>query len=336
MSLHHPVVQWLLPIPLLAALLWIAWRFFRTTWAELDAEARAWNADLAARGEVDRRPLAVLVIGLFVLAWHEYFGGHAFYGEVVRRWLLGLGPFQRGGAFPLATWDGWLGQAWWALTRVAGYLLPLALWPRLFPADRLRDLGLRVAGFREHAWIYALCVAVVVPAAVVASRQPDFGGYYPFYPDAGRSWLDLALWEAVYLAQFFALEVFFRGWWLRASRSLGASAIFFMTVPYAMIHYGKPWLEVHGAVVAGVVLGSLSARTRSVWAGFLVHSTIALLMDLLVLSRRGQLPLRLAPGSDATFVFEGWGLLLALAWGAAVAVVAVELRRRIRARSTRG
>jgi membrane protease YdiL (CAAX protease family) len=70
-----------------------------------------------------------------------------------------------------------------------------------------------------------------------------------------------------------------------------------MAVPYCMIHYGKPYLEAHGAIVAGVVLGSLAMRTRSIYSGFLVHITVALLMDLLALWKRGGLPTTLwAPG----------------------------------------
>ena len=52
-----------------------------------------------------------------------------------------------------------------------------------------------------------------------------------------------------------------------------------MMVPYVMIHFPKPYLEACGAIVAGVVLGSLSMKTGSIWAGFLIHSTVAILMD---------------------------------------------------------
>jgi len=42
--------------------------------------------------------------------------------------------------------------------------------------------------------------------------------------------------------------------------------------------------------VAGVVLGSLAMRTRSIYAGFLVHITVAVGMDFLSLYKRGVLP----------------------------------------------
>ena len=87
------------------------------------------------------------------------------------------------------------------------------------------------------------------------------------------------------MAQFFALEVFFRGFMLvPLRRTMGSGAIFAMCVPYVMIHYGKPYLESSGAFLAGVVLGSLSMRTRSIYLGFLLHCTVAVLMDALALS----------------------------------------------------
>src|SRR4029077_12628215 len=118
---------------------------------------------------------------------------------------------------------------------------------------------------------------------LLVSRQSDFIDYYPMYRLAGRSWLDFLLWEAVYLAQFFTRELFFRGFWLRAMRGFGAGAIWSMVVPYVMVHYGKPYLEVSAAIIAGVLLGSLAMRTRSIYAGFLVHATVAVLMDILAL-----------------------------------------------------
>jgi len=134
-------------------------------------------------------------------------------------------------------------------------------------------------------------LAVVVPAMLVVSSQPDFGNYYPFYKLASRSWFDFAIWESIYWLQFFSLELFFRGWILGALRkAMGAGAIFVMAVPYCMIHYGKPYLEANGAIVAGIVLGSLAMRTRSIYSGFLVHITVAFSMDFLALWRRGALP----------------------------------------------
>jgi membrane protease YdiL (CAAX protease family) len=286
--LGYQPIKALLPIPIILALVPLVWWFFIDTWRALDAE----RASVHDSSESDfRRPAACLVIVAVVLTIQEYYGGRSFYEVSVRPWLVELDA--RGHTWlKLAKYDEFYGYCWWVAARVFGYvLIPLPLWKLLFPKDSLLDMGLRVRGFFSHLWIYGLCLGVVVPAMLLVSSQPDFGNYYPFYKLCSRSWLDLLMWEFIYGLQFFALELFFRGWMLGAMRkTMGASAIFAMAVPYCMIHYGKPYLETHGAIVAGVVLGSLAMRTRSIYAGFLVHLTVAYLMDFLSLMRRGALP----------------------------------------------
>jgi membrane protease YdiL (CAAX protease family) len=325
--LRHPSVAWLVPVPLLVALAPLLWRVFRADWLELDRAAAGERAALAVAGKTELRPLVAPVLGLFVLALQEYFGKAGFFEAALRPALAAFERAHPGGAVDLGTWGGLYGQLWWGLLRVGGYLLPIAIWPFLFKGERRRDCGLRLAGLGRHLWIYALALVVMVPLLLLVRLQPDFGAYYPFYRGAGRSWADFLAWEAIYVAQFFALEAFFRGWWLHATRSLGAASILGMVVPYTMIHFGKPWLEVSGAIVAGVVLGSLSARTRSIWAGFLVHATVGLLMDVLSLEHRGELPARPWPGGEATLRFDGWGWLLGAAWLGAVALLAVDRAR---------
>jgi len=286
--LSYPPLKALLPIPILAALTPLVWWFFHQTWEELDREA---TLERARSPQIDYRPAACFLITAVVLTMQEYYGGRSFYDQVIRPSLesMNLGPIGRA---RLGRYDELFGYLWWSSSRIIGYVLvPLPLWKLLFPKDSLLDMGLRGRGFLKHVWIYGLCLAVVLPLLVVVAYQPDFGSYYPFYKQASRSWFDFAAWEAMYFLQFFALELFFRGWFLGALRhSLGSAAIFAMALPYCMIHYGKPYLEANGAIVAGVVLGSLSMRTRSIYAGFLVHITVALSMDWLSLFRRSALP----------------------------------------------
>ena len=286
--LGYPPIKALLPLPIIAALAPLVWLFFRDTWKELDAEAEKARVD----GGLDyRRPAACLIIVALVLTLQEYYGGRGFYDTWFRPWLAELEAHGHP-RINMAKYDEYYGYCWWVASRVTGYVvIPFPLWKLLFPEDSLLDMGLRGRGFTKHVWIYGLCLAVVGPAMLLVSSQPDFGTYYPFYHLASRSWFDFAMWEAIYWVQFLSLELFFRGWILGALRkAMGAGAIFVMAVPYCMIHYGKPYLEAHGAIVAGIVLGSLAMRTRSIYSGFLVHITVAFSMDFLSLWRRGALP----------------------------------------------
>jgi len=289
-------VKALLPIPILALIFPAIWWFFRGTWRELDREAAAYRSALASKGQFDTRPLACLVIVAVVLTLQQYYGGRIFYDTSIHPWLAEL---QGSGSrfLHLERFDELYGYGWWVAARLIGYvLIPFPVWKLLYPKDSLLDLGFRIKGFTSHLWIYGLCLAIVIPSMLLVAAQPDFGSYYPFYKQSSRSWTDLAAWEGMYFLQFLGLEMFFRGFMVGTlRRSMGAASIFAMAVPYCMIHFGKPYLEANGAIVAGVVLGSLAARTRSVYAGFLVHITVAFLMDFLALSHRGALPTHLWP-----------------------------------------
>jgi len=322
-----PAVKWALPIPLLVAVAPFIWWFFRGTWRELDAEGLAIRRDLAARNEIDYRPMIALTLVALILTFQDYYGRPDFYMRAIHGVVDRHVKAHPDSIFNPARWDELYMRGWWGLTRVFGYALPLLVWPRCFRRDHLADFGLRVRGFSAHAWIYALCVVVMVPVLLLVARQPDFADYYPMYKQAGRSWLDFVLWEVIYLAQFFGLELFFRGFWLRAMRSFGSGAIWSMVVPYVMIHYGKPYLEASAAIIAGVVLGSLAMRTRSIYAGFLVHATVAVLMDILALERRKILPMRLTPDSRTLIEFTHWTAVIWIAWALALAVLAVKVRR---------
>jgi membrane protease YdiL (CAAX protease family) len=61
---------------------------------------------------------------------------------------------------------------------------------------------------------------------------------------------------------------------------LGWAAIFAMVLPYNMLHYGKPMPEALAAIVGGIVLGTLSVKTRSIWLGVALHISVAITMDL--------------------------------------------------------
>jgi len=293
--LAYPPLKALLPIPILLAIAPALIWFFRDTWRQLDREATEYR--VAHVDHLDYRPAACLVITAVVLTVQEYYGGRQFFQTTLRPELQEL--FEGGWTWlSLDRYDELYAYGWWCLSRSAGYVaFPLICWKLLFPSDSLLDMGLRIRGFVSHLWIYGACLAIVVPVMLLVAQQPDFGSYYPFYKQSSRSIFDFLVWEAMYWVQFLSLELFFRGWMVGAlRRAFGSAAIFVMALPYCMIHYGKPYLEAHGAIVAGVVLGSLAMRTRSIYAGFLLHITVAVSMDLLSLYKRGAIPHNFWPG----------------------------------------
>lgn len=326
--LNSPLAKLAVSLVLLAALAPVVVLFFRKTWAELDSEALLLREQRGAKSPLDARLLLTFVLGALALLLINFYGSRDFYDGSVYP-LLQRWSDRHPGTLDFATYRDLYYRVFWGVSRYASYLLPLFVWPFVFKENPL-DLGLRFRGFREHAWIYLLCLVIVIPALVVVSYTPDFSRYYPMYPSAGRSWLDFWVWEAVYIGQFLTLEIFFRGFWLRGARILGTGAIFSMMVPYVMIHFPKPYLEACGAMVAGVVLGSLSMKTGSIWAGFLIHSTVAILMDLLALHQSGRMPMRVFPNSPLLHRFTHTTTILWSLWAISLVGLVLLLRRRRR------
>lgn len=277
-------VQWLGALK--QALLVDQWRKIQE---EVDSEARdkvAWKVPL------------VMCWGAVILTVLEYYGSYyAWLRSPVYKWITGnalsawLYTTQLFMAFSdwYAPFSGVSRHAFWSLSCSASYFLLPALVIFLTRGDRIRDYGLSLKNFRHHLWIYVLLFLIVLPAVIGVSYFRSFQGTYPFYRLAGRSMTDLSLWWIFYGIQFFCLEFFFRGYLLQGTKkALGAYAIFFSAVPYCMIHFGKPMPETLGAIIAGVALGTLAMRTRSVWSGFLIHISVAFSMDILSLWQKGK------------------------------------------------
>jgi membrane protease YdiL (CAAX protease family) len=182
-------------------------------------------------------------------------------------------------------------KAWWVLWIVISFAAIPAMVMACIPGKRLRDCNLSFRGFTEHFWIYIGLYLAVLPVIWIVSLTPDFYNFYPMYPSAGRSWSDLLMWEGLYIGQFVALEFFFRGFLVGGlSRHIGVLAVPVSVMPYMMLHFSKPWPEAAASVVAGFILGWLAWRLKSIWGGVCVHCAVAVSMDLLALSHKGQFP----------------------------------------------
>ena len=175
-----------------------------------------------------------------------------------------------------------MARAWWSGTRVVCYVALPALTILLMPGERIRDYYVSPRGFIRHLWIYVGLYLLVLPFVILVATQDAFQHTYPFYKYANQSVGHFLAWQALYAAQFVALEFFFRGYMLKGLQpKFGYGAIYVMIVPYCMIHYPKPIPETLGAILAGIALGTLAMRTRSIWGGVLIHVGVAVTMDWL-------------------------------------------------------
>jgi hypothetical protein len=257
-----------------------------------DEESRAYLASPAAR-RADAKAVTVLVAAALVLTLQRYAcmtdEVNQTFGLLTR---LGLGALADAGRAYLGPGEETYQVqrlTWWAVGCFTVFFGLPALLVRLAFRERLADYGWKLRGAFADWWVYVVMFAVVGPLVLVASREPYFQATYPFYrPPPGRLGPDFWRWEALYALQFLGLEFFFRGFMVHGLKHrFGAYAIGVMTVPYCMLHFFKPLPEALASIPAGLALGFMSLRTRSIALGWLIHVTVAVSMDFASLWRQG-------------------------------------------------
>ena len=269
------------------------WEFFQKPLQEAVEEQQQFLSENG--GRVDYRCITVLSSVAVILTPLRYHAGH---DEMI--WLAQLLNSTLGMQWTkdLNVWldddvnARYASHLFWASTHVVGYLIVPALIVHFFFDQKLSECGLKIRGMLKGWWIYAGMLLVMIPFIVRVSTLQSFLHTYPFYklaPDQPL-WPRLFMWELFYAAQFVALEFFFRGYMVHGTkRQFGPYSIFVMMVPYCMIHFGKPLPETFGAIFAGIILGFMSLKTRSVWMGAFLHISVAWTMDTLALRHTGFL-----------------------------------------------
>lgn len=174
------------------------------------------------------------------------------------------------------------------------YNAMLLLWlPLLFTWGVLREepgaLGFARGDWRGVApWVVGSAVLMLAIVAV-AGRMPAFQAMYPLRALVREEPGYLLYYELSYGFYFFCWEWFFRGFLLFGlARWCGRWAILIQTIPFTLLHWGKPEPEIAGSFFAGLFLGELALRARSFLPCFALHWLIALGMDLSVQIHRSS------------------------------------------------
>jgi uncharacterized protein len=259
----------------------------------IEAESR--QAQLTRGDRLDYKLVGTVALAGAMAALVHTWGGQN-RARAMERALRKIGVDARplfSTTFDHDVWGDLWRMAWWSTFCFVCFFVVPVLYVRFVPArERLVDYGLGVKNALVHWRVYVVMLVLALPLVARASSQTSFTIYYPLYKLAGRSLFDFVVWEALYLLQFVAVEFFFRGFLVQAFRArFGVYAVLVPVVPYCMLHFSKPLPEVLGAVVAALLLGALALVTRTIWLGVALHMSVAIVMDVLALGQRGDLPL---------------------------------------------
>lgn len=182
---------------------------------------------------------------------------------------------------------------YWTICRVFFYLVIPILAIKLLLKKKISDFGWRMSdNLNKDLKIFLGFFCFMLPLVFLVSTQDSFLLKYPFYRpiSADQIYPNLLIWELFYFLQFISLEFFFRGFLVHGLKEeIGDYSVLVMVIPYCMIHFQKPFLETIGAIFAGLILGYLSLRKKSIVTGIALHFSVAITMDLFALYHLGYI-----------------------------------------------
>ena len=161
------------------------------------------------------------------------------------------------------------------------FVLPVLI-IRLVLKEKLSDYGLRIGDYKIGLKISFIFLAIMLPLVWFVSSSDEFANVYPHLPSAKQSWQIFFIYELGLLIYMIAWEFVWRGYMLFGLYAkFGFYSIFIQMIPFVILHNGKPMLETFGSILAGLALGILALRTKSIFYCVLAHMSVMFSIDLI-------------------------------------------------------
>ena len=160
---------------------------------------------------------------------------------------------------------------------------------------KLKSHFFGLLNFHTHWRIYIYLFIGSICITFSASFLDDFIHHYPTYKANISAqyyqlpeWIFLLGYELAYGSSFIAVELIFRGlmvvWMMEY---LDDEAVIAMAVSYCFLHFGKPIGETISSFFGGYLLGVITYYSKSIFAGVIIHITLAWSMELFSFWQKG-------------------------------------------------
>ncbi len=235
----------------------------------------------------DKQAVIIFISSAFLLSLFAYFGQIDFAIEsLTNSGLQGLS--EQFSTYYLGLEDShFFSLRYWVWVNVVSYFLIPIFIIKVILKQSLTTYGMSLkrafADWKLYLGIYLFMFMIMLALVQLESFQAAYPTYKP-EPLLPK----FLIWHVHFFMLYVSVEFFFRGFMLHGLKHrFGFYSVFIMTLPYCMVHFGKPLAETIGSIIAGVVLGALSLKTNSIWLGVVIHYIIGLTMDLLSLWQQG-------------------------------------------------
>lgn len=159
-------------------------------------------------------------------------------------------------------------------------LLPLGIIKYKYE-DRIENYGFNFPEKTLEA--VKITISIILLFGIILyffSKNQSFRDYY-----ALRHSITLWFFVEVIISFFYFIseEFFFRGFILyKLLNKLGNKALIVSNIFFALLHFGKPSIEIIFSFFFGLLLSIITLRTKSFFPSALIHFFVALILNLLI------------------------------------------------------
>ena len=227
---------------------------------ELESFLKIWK-------QLDKQVVWIFVLASFLIIVQFAFGSRRFFRTEIAQYFS---P----GNLDIISW------AWWfAFQFVTGFLIPVFV-ALVFFKRSASSMGLGLGDWRFAVKIMLLYLPLVVLGAWILTGSLEFRQAYPHLQRAAFSWKIFIIYECLFLMYWIGWEYLWRGFILFGTApKLGLYAIFVQALPFAALHFTKPFPEAVLSIFGGIALGFLVWRCRSFWIAVPIHALQGLIVD---------------------------------------------------------
>jgi uncharacterized protein len=170
---------------------------------------------------------------------------------------------------------------WFIGDFITFFVLPVFI-IRLFFKEKLSSFGLQIGDYKVGLKITLIFILIMLPLVWIASSTDSFANVYPHLSSARESWTIFLIYELGLLVYMIAWEFVWRGYMLFGLfEKFGFYSLFIQLIPFVILHNGKPMLETFGSILAGLALGILALRTKSIFYCVIAHMSVMFSIDLI-------------------------------------------------------
>lgn len=172
--------------------------------------------------------------------------------------------------------------AYWFIGDFFTLFILLWLYIRFVFKEKLADYGVRKGDYKTGLKFSVLFILIMIPFIWVVTSNGEFILNYPMLLRARDSWMIFIIFETGLLLYIFAWEFIWRGFMLFGLKNkFGYYAVLIQTIPFVILHDGKPPIETFGAIIGGLALGTLAYRTKSIYYCIITHAGVMFSIDFI-------------------------------------------------------